>query len=41
MNLEKVLDFLIQLMKNGGKNRSVAFINVFSVYNLQKNKKLR
>ncbi len=28
MNIEKVLDLGVQLMKNGGKNKSVAFINV-------------
>ncbi len=29
--IEKVLDFLVQLMKNGGKNKSVAFIILFSI----------
>ncbi len=29
--IEKVLDLWIQLMKNGGKNKSVAFIILFSV----------
>ncbi len=39
MYIEKVLDlfslrsFLVQLMKNGGKNKSVAFIILFSVCN--------
>ncbi len=28
---EKVLDLWVQLMKNGGKNKSVAFIILFSV----------
>ncbi len=32
MYIEKVLDLLVQLMKNGGKNKSVAFIILFSVY---------
>ncbi len=31
MFIEKVLDLGVQLMKNGGKNKSVAFIIVFSV----------
>ncbi len=30
--IEKVLDLWVQLMKNGGKNKSVAFIILFSVY---------
>ncbi len=30
--IEKVLDLWVQLMKNGGKNKSVAFIFLFSVY---------
>ncbi len=30
--IEKVLDFWVQLMKNGGKNKSVMFIILFSVY---------
>ncbi len=29
---EKVLDLWVQLMKNGGKNKSVAFIILFCVY---------
>ncbi len=29
--IEKVLDLGVQLMKNGGKNKSVAFIILFSV----------
>ncbi len=29
--IEKVLDFWVQLMKNGGKNKSVAFIILYSV----------
>ncbi len=29
--IEKVLDLWVQLMKNGGKNKSVAFIILFSV----------
>ncbi len=33
MYTEKVLDVLVQLMKNGGKNKSVAFIILFSVVN--------
>ncbi len=32
MYIEKVLDLWIQLMKNGGKNKSVAFIILVSVY---------
>ncbi len=32
MYIEKVLDLWVQLMKNGGKNKSVAFIILFSVY---------
>ncbi len=32
MYIEKVLDFRFQLMKNGGKNKSVAFIILFSVH---------
>ncbi len=32
MYIEKVLDLLVQLMKNGGKNKSVAFIILVSVY---------
>ncbi len=31
MYIEKVLDLWVQLMKNGGKNKSVAFIILFSV----------
>ncbi len=31
MYIEKVLDLSIQLMKNGGKNKSVALIILFSV----------
>ncbi len=31
MYIEKVLDLCVQLMKNGGKNTSVAFINLVSV----------
>ncbi len=30
--MENVLDLWVQLMKNGGKNKSVAFIIMFSVY---------
>jgi len=30
--IEKVLDLGVQLMKNGGKNKSVAFIILLSVY---------
>ncbi len=30
--IEKVLDLWVQLMKNGGKNKSVAFIILFSIY---------
>ncbi len=30
--IEKVLDLWVQLMKNGGKNKSVAFIILVSVY---------
>ncbi len=29
--IEKVLDLWVQLMKNGGKNKSVGFIILFSV----------
>ncbi len=32
MYTEKVLDLGVQLMKNGGKNKSYAFIILFSVY---------
>ncbi len=32
MYIEKVLDLCVQLVKNGGKNKSVAFIILFSVY---------
>ncbi len=32
MSIEKVLDLWVQLMKNGGKNKSVAFIILFSVH---------
>ncbi len=32
--IEKVLDLWVQLMKNGGKTKSVAFIILFSVYTL-------
>ncbi len=31
MYIEKVIDLYVQLMKNGGKNKSVAFIILFSV----------
>ncbi len=31
---EKVLDLWVQLMKNGGKNKSVAFIILVSVVNV-------
>ncbi len=31
MYIEKVLDLGDQLMKNGGKNKSVAFIILFSI----------
>ncbi len=31
-NIQKVLDLWVQLMKNGGKNKSVAFIILFSIY---------
>ncbi len=34
MYIEKVLDLRVQLMKNGGKSKSVAFIFLFSVYTL-------
>ncbi len=30
--IEKVLDLWVQLMKNGGKNKSVAFIILISIY---------
>ncbi len=30
--IEKVLDLWVQLMKNGGKNKSVVFIILVSVY---------
>ncbi len=32
MQIEKVLDLCVQLMKNGGKNKSVAFKILFSSY---------
>ncbi len=32
MHIERVLDLCVQLMKNGGKNKSVAFIILFSVH---------
>ncbi len=32
MYIEKVLDLLVQLMKNGGKNKSSAFIILISVF---------
>ncbi len=32
MYIEQVLDLSVQLMKNGGKNKSVAFIILLSVY---------
>ncbi len=32
MFIEKVLDLRVQFTKNGGKNKSVAFIILFSVY---------
>ncbi len=32
MYIEEVLDLWVQLMKNGGKNKSVAFIILFSVF---------
>ncbi len=32
MYIEKVLDLCVQLLKNGGKNKSVAFVILFSVY---------
>ncbi len=35
--IEKVLDLWVQLMKNGGKNKSVVFIILFSVYYNMKN----
>ncbi len=31
MYIEKVIDLWVQFMKNGGKNKSVAFIILFSV----------
>ncbi len=31
-NIWEKLAFCVQLMKNGGKNKSVAFIILFSVY---------
>ncbi len=34
MYIEKVLDLRVQLMKNGGKNKSVAFIILVSVIKL-------
>ncbi len=30
--IEKVIDLWVQIMKNGGKNKSVAFIILFSIY---------
>ncbi len=38
--MEKVLDLWVQLTKNGGKNKSVAFIILFSVDHLLEQKKL-
>ncbi len=35
MYMEKVLDLLVSLMKNGGKNKCVAFISLVSVYHIQ------
>ncbi len=32
MYIEKVLDFCVQIMKNCGKNKSVVFIIVVSVF---------
>ncbi len=32
MYIEKVLDLGVQLMKNGGKNKSVALIILFSIF---------
>ncbi len=32
MYIEKVLDLWVQLVKNGGKNKSVVFIILVSVY---------
>ncbi len=32
MYIEKVLDLWVQLMKNGGKNKNVAFIILVSIY---------
>ncbi len=32
MYIEKVLDLGVQLMKNGGKNKNVAFKILFSIY---------
>ncbi len=32
MFIEKAFDLRVQLMKNGGKNKSVAFIILFSVF---------
>ncbi len=36
MYIEKVLDIWVQLMKNGGKNKNVAFIILISI-NTKKN----
>ncbi len=36
MYIEKVLDLLVQLTKNGGKNKSVAFLILFSEFNYYK-----
>ncbi len=38
--MEKVLDLWVQLTKMGGKNKSVAFIILFSVDHLLEQKKL-
>ncbi len=32
MYIEKVLDLRVQLIKNGGKYKSVAFVILFSIY---------
>ncbi len=32
--MDKVLDIWVQLMKNGGKNKSVAFIILVSVFKI-------
>ncbi len=39
MYIENVLDIWVQLVENGGKKKSVAFIILFSVYKISKKQK--